>query len=162
MDFPSHKHPFTAILAGLSKVGKSHFVKEFIRFNADMMNPVENCMVLWDPPKFIQRNSWRHLRGRFPSRRRIIFRNQYIVYYRWFKSKCDNDKRLTNFFTRGSHHLNLSVIFIMQFFFHKGREMLDFWVNVDYIFLFKNRRDLSQITHLGNNYICENWKFSKK
>lgn len=56
---------------------------------------------------------------------------------------------LTNLFARGSHHQNLSVIFITQNFFHKGTEMKDVRLNADYIFLFKNRRDLSQISNLG-------------
>jgi len=32
-----------------------------------------------------------------------------------------NDQRITNLFTKGSHHRNLSVIFLLQNIFHRGK-----------------------------------------
>jgi hypothetical protein len=74
-------------------------------------------------------------------------------------SECGSDKRLTHLFTRGSHHLNLSVIFITQNFFHKGKEMREITLNAHYILLLKNRRDMSQIMHLGRQLYPKNTKF---
>ena len=73
--------------------------------------------------------------------------------------ECAKGKRLTNLFTKGSHHLNLSIIFITQNLFHKGKEMRDIRLNAQYLFLFKNRIDLSQITHLGRQLYPNHLKF---
>ena len=35
--------------------------------------------------------------------------------------KLSNDKRITNLFTKGCHHRNFSVIFILQNIFHRGK-----------------------------------------
>lgn len=59
------------------------------------------------------------------------------------------DTRLSNLFTKGSHHRNLSVIFITQNFFHQGKEMRNIHLNSHYIVLYKNPRDKSQVTHLA-------------
>ena len=34
---------------------------------------------------------------------------------------ASKDKRIVNLFTRGSHHRNLSVIYIVQNLFHQGK-----------------------------------------
>ena len=37
-------------------------------------------------------------------------------------SECGNNPEVTKLFTRGSHHLNLSVIYIVQNLFHQFKE----------------------------------------
>ena len=74
-------------------------------------------------------------------------------------AECANDKRLTMLFTKGSHHLNLSVIFITQNLFYKGSQIRDVSLNSQYLILFKNRRDLSQIMHLGRQLYPRKTKF---
>ena len=77
-------------------------------------------------------------------------------------AECANDKRLTMLFTKGSHHLNLSVIFITQNLFYKGSQIRDVSLNSQYLILFKNRRDLSQIMHLGRQLYPRKINFCKK
>ena len=60
-----------------------------------------------------------------------------------------NDLRLSNLFTKCSHHQNLSVIFVTQNIFIQGKEMRNVNLNSQYIFLFKNPRDKTQAIHLG-------------
>ncbi|KMQ83493.1 hypothetical protein RF55_19908 [Lasius niger] len=64
-------------------------------------------------------------------------------------SELGNDSRLANLFTKGSHHRNLSIVFIVQNLFHKGSQMRNIHLNSHYLVLFKNPRDKTQITHLG-------------
>ena len=45
INFPSFKHPFTAILAGLSQIGKSTFLKDFLSCKNYMIEPVPNKIV---------------------------------------------------------------------------------------------------------------------
>ena len=60
-------------------------------------------------------------------------------------NELGNDNRLLNPFTKGSHHLNLSVIFIVQNIFHQAKNMRGISLNCHYIIIMKNPRDKSQI-----------------
>ena len=52
-------------------------------------------------------------------------------------------------FTQGCHHRNLSVIFIVQNIFQSGKYARDIALNTNYIIIFRNLRDASQISHLA-------------
>ena len=64
---------------------------------------------------------------------------------------------VVNLFTKGSHHNNLSVIFITQNLFHRGQREIS--LNSNYIVIFKNPRDRAQIRHLARQLCPENPKF---
>ena len=59
------------------------------------------------------------------------------------------DKRIVNLFTRGSHHRNLSVIYIVQNLFHHRKGSRSINLNSHYLVLFKNPRDKLQILTLA-------------
>ena len=59
------------------------------------------------------------------------------------------DKRIVNLFTRGSHHRNLSVIYIIQNLFHQGKGSRSISLNSHYLVLFKNPRDKLQVLTLA-------------
>ena len=59
------------------------------------------------------------------------------------------DKRIVNLFTRGSHHRNLSLIYIMQTLFHQGKGSRSISLNSRYLVLFKNPGDKLQIVTLA-------------
>ena len=56
---------------------------------------------------------------------------------------------MTNLFTKGCHHRNLSVIFILQSMFHRGKELRDMSLSSHYLVVFKSPRDSSQVNHLA-------------
>src|SRR5271170_1990401 len=62
---------------------------------------------------------------------------------------CQNVILKSQNFTKGSHHRNLSIWFLMQNFFHKGKEIRSITLNAHYIILFKNPRDRQQIRCLA-------------
>ncbi|KAK3755471.1 hypothetical protein QZH41_005975 [Actinostola sp. cb2023] len=64
-------------------------------------------------------------------------------------AETSNDKRIMNLFTKGSHHRNLSVIFLCQNVYFQGKIMRTLSLNAAYLVLFKNPRDKLQITTLG-------------
>ena len=53
-------------------------------------------------------------------------------------AQSGGDKRIANLFTKGSHHRNLSVIYIVQNIFHQGTETRNISLNTHYIVLFKS------------------------
>ena len=56
---------------------------------------------------------------------------------------------MSDLFTNMSHHLNITVIFILQNLFPKGKFMKDISVNATYIVLMTNPRDKLQIKTLS-------------
>ncbi len=52
-------------------------------------------------------------------------------------------------FTRGCHHRNISVIFVSQNLYSRGKSARTIALNTWYLVLFKNVRDTSQISTLG-------------
>jgi hypothetical protein len=61
---------------------------------------------------------------------------------------CHN-KKASTLFTRGVHHKNVSVLFLLQNLFKQGPAMRDITLNCQYWILFKNGRDMHQIEVLG-------------
>ena len=75
---------------------------------------------------------------------------------------ASEDKRIVNLFTRGSHHRNLSVIYIEQNLFHQGKGSRRISLNSHYLVLFKNPREKLKILFLakqmypGQTDFCSN------
>lgn len=74
-------------------------------------------------------------------------------------NELGSDKRLSDLFTKGSHHRNISVIFIIQNLFHKGKEMRNISLNASYLCCFKNVRDKLQIGCLARQMYPTHSKF---
>jgi hypothetical protein len=64
-------------------------------------------------------------------------------------AQSSKDKRIADLFTKGKHHRNLSIIYIVQNVFHHGKEMRNISLNAHYIVLFKSPRDKQQIPMLA-------------
>jgi hypothetical protein len=64
-------------------------------------------------------------------------------------AQSGKDKRIADLFTKGSHHRNLSIIYIVQNIFHQGKEMRNISLNAHYIVLFKSPRDKQRISMLA-------------
>lgn len=161
LEFPSLKHPFIVVLSGATKTGKSWFLRDLLNFKNIMIHPIPDKIVwfygvyqkLYDEIQDVT-----FVEG-FPPNYTDYLGGNTMFILDDLMSECANDKRFTNLFTKGSHHLNLSIIFITQNLFHKGAEMRDVRLNTQYLFLFKNRSDLSQITHLGKQLYPRRLKF---
>ena len=57
-------------------------------------------------------------------------------------TQSSKDKRTADIFSKGSHHRNLSIIYIVPNIFHQGKEMRNNSLNAHYIVLFKSPRDM--------------------
>ena len=62
-----------------------------------------------------------------------------------------------NMFIVGSHHRNISVLFLMKNIFQKGTHARTISINIQYMVLFKNARDQSQIRTLAIQIFPTNW-----
>ena len=156
----SLQHPFTCIIAGPTCSGKTYLVRSIITEKA-VYPPPEKIIWLYaeDQPlykdldvEFIQ-GIPADLESRFDGK------TPTLVIIDDLMTQLHSDERLTRLFTVGSHHRNLSVIFIVQNLFHQGREMRNLSLNSHYIILFKNPRDRYQVSVLARQMYPGNSKF---
>ena len=76
--------------------------------------------------------------------------------------ELSHDQRITNLFTKGCHHRNLNVIFILQNIFHWGKELRDMSLNCHYLILFKSPWDSSQVNHLAKQMFPGHVKYMQE
>ena len=88
----------------------------------------------------------------FPGHQKLIVLDDLM-------KKASNRAEVAALFTHGRHE-NLSIMYLMQSFFHKSKCARDISLNIDYVVLFKNTRDPSIVTHLGQQ--MGNVKFLKQ
>ena len=69
-----------------------------------------------------------------------------------------NDSKIMNMFIVGSHHRNISVLFLMQNDYQKGHHTRTMSMNAQYMVLFENPRDQTQIGILARQIFPSNWR----
>ena len=154
---PRLKHPFPALVAGPTCCGKTQFVKRLLESGEQVIDGApENIIwcygfyqatydeILKSLPsiKFIEGLPDNMESMLDPSIRNLVVLDDLM-------HELSNDQRITSLFTKGCHHRNLSVIFILQNIFHRGKELRDMSLNCHYLVLFKSPRDSSQVSHLA-------------
>jgi cellulose biosynthesis protein BcsQ len=70
--------------------------------------------------------------------------------------KSDQGSSITKLFAQGSHHRNLTIIYIVQNIFNQSKEMRNVSLNSHYLVLFKNPRDKTQARTLGQQMFPSN------
>ena len=153
------EHPFTCMVAGMTGSGKTVWVQSLLTQAYRMINlPPEKivwCYSQWQPvymemlvtipniefvkgiPTALEQDAYFSVN----KRNLIVFDDQMI--------DAGKDNRIVNLFTRGSHHRNLSVIYIVQNVFHQGKGNRSISLNSHYLMLFKNPRDKLQVLTLA-------------
>lgn len=162
---PRWKHPFTSIVAGPTMSGKTHFVLRFLKEIGNVMLPTPE-EIMWCY------GEWQDVFKHFPSQIKLIeglpddddddrdtnnndVRKLVII----DDLMSETNHRVTRLFTKGSHHKNTSVIYIVQNLFSKNKEQRTISLNSHYLVLFKNPRDTSQITNLAKQMRPGNIKY---
>src|SRR5882757_6497183 len=140
-------HPYTGICSGPTGSGKTQLMKNIILNIDQMMSPVP-ARIIWyyaerQPGLESELGHLVEFREGIPELSEFDGSVPVLVIIDDFMSECNSD--IAKLFTKGSHHRNLSVWFLMQNFFHKGKEIRTITLNAQYIILFKNPRDTQQI-----------------
>ena len=150
------KHPTTIIVSGPTQCGKTFFVVKLIK--SDLIQPPPERVWwiygFWQPiyeelgAKFIHASGaesapaiekvFSELK---PSERNLLVLDDQM-------GGLADSKELSRLFTEGSHHLNLTIIYIVQNLFNKGKSQRTASINTHYFVLFKNPRDTSQVSYL--------------
>ena len=164
------KHLFTCCMCGPTGCGKTRFVQRFLAHLSEM------CTVRFDRVLFYYAEWQEAYRTAFKSNGPVIEFREGLPQVGDYSS--DNEKKkllilddlmresssdvILDLFTKGSHHKNISVIFITQNVFHKGKAQRDISLNTKYLVLFKNPRDKAQIQHLARQIHPEDSAFLRE
>ncbi len=164
------KCPFVMEVCGPSQAGKSEWVARLIRFQNDILeDPVES--VYWYSPHTHIPNTLKDLQE--PVVHTIVglpwdqgddspnpfetdsdqengmrLKHRLIVLDD-FAQENKNSRELTNLYTKGSHHQNISLIQITQNIFLSGVDSRTRSLNAHYQVLMKQQRDQQQIRRLA-------------
>jgi hypothetical protein len=159
-------HPFTMVIAGPTMSGKTFFVRQLLT-NPKLIQPAPQRIVWiyseWQPEYDIMKQHFKHIEfikgwspdlydGFRPSIRNLLVLDDVMT-------STKNDMTLSDLFTKGASHRNLSVLFITQNLFFQGRAAVDVRRNSQYIILFKCRQDKRQVTSFAHQVFPDNPKF---
>ena len=151
------KHPFTMVVSGPTGSGKTEWTRKV--FLSNLIEPVPErivfCFGQWQ-------TMYKELEKRFPFIEFVHGIPDYINQPRYLditkrnlivlddlmtEAKCD--QRIADLFTRGSHHRNLSVMYLTQNLFPQGKACRDIALNTQYLVLFNNPIDRQQVATLA-------------
>jgi hypothetical protein len=166
MDCPQHLScPCNIVVSGPTQVGKSTFVEQLIL--SDCLQPrasvIKYVYGAWQPAfERLQRqlpdiefiDGWQtDLSERFnPNNTNLLILDDIV-------SSCKNDTALSDLFTKGCHHRNVSVILITQNYFFAGSSGVDVRRNTQYLALFPCRQDQRQVARFAQQIFPANWKY---
>ena len=71
----------------------------------------------------------------------------------------ETDQKVASLFTKKSHHRNISVMYIVQNLFHRGKHHRTTSLNAHYMVLFKNLTDVSQNMALAHQMYPRRMQF---
>lgn len=144
------QHPFTMVVAGPSQSGKSHFLHSLLK-NAGRMISSEFdyvvCFLGSNDPQLRELTSVYGSRITFvrglpedfdkfidPSQNGFILLDDLM-------HESTKTNRVTELYTKTSHHANVSVCLVLQNIFHHGRERYSILRNSHYLVIFQNPLD---------------------
>lgn len=152
------KTPFSMIVAGPSNCGKTTFVYNLLT-NQDRVLDKNFDYILWfygqvPPNNIIEEkvDNIRIIEGLPDTFNNYIQSHKNgLAVFDDLMSECSNNPLITDFFTKRCHHENVSVILIMQNFFHGGKERINFTKNATYYTVFNSPLDQTLPYSLARN-----------
>ena len=158
-------HPSSILIAGPSGSGKTVFVRKLLL--EKMIYPFPTRIVFifgeWQKEYDILRKSLESIefkKGPMPESLYESFSplqtNLLVVDDQMIDAS--KSSQLEKYFVQGSHHKNLTIIFIVQNIFEKGKVMRTSNLNSHYIIIYKNPRDKGQLAVLGRQMFPSQWR----
>ena len=124
MEGPKIKHPFSCLVAGPFRSGKTTFVKRLIKFREEMIFP---------PPKLVIRHyselqpAYERMTSVITFKKGVPTETQLKTYLGSLVIIDDLMSEMSsvssNIFTKHMHHINMSVIYIVQNLFNHAKKI---------------------------------------
>ena len=149
------QHPFSMIVAGPSKAGKTVFTLKLLE-NIDVLSTEPPSEIIWcyseyQPNyQYLARNNphIKFIKG-LPDVKELRESSTTVklMVLDDLMTESSNSKDMTKLFTRGVHHWGISVVHIVQNLFFGGLRTAR--INTNYLVLFKNPSDNLQVMNLA-------------
>ena len=152
------KNPFTCIIAGPTRSGKSTFCVRFLQNLRTLCSEsnFEGGILWWfSEQTSISRESLNELKPIIGYHEGVPIdikkpRAQACLFILHDPlNDVYSSRNVCDLFTKSSHHRNISFILITQNIFHQDRHYRDISLNARYLLLLKNVRDRSQFYRLA-------------
>lgn len=149
-------------LAGPTSCGKSTFVKKFLD-NVNVMVNTQFQEILYclpdDQPMDDYFLRFRVIRGIPDSSIFLDLKPRLVIIDDLMR---DTNAEVVDLFTKGSHHFNVSLMYVTQNIFSQGKGRRTISLNAHYIVAFKNPRDRIQIQTLARQVCPQNSQYIYK
>lgn len=143
-EFLTLRHSFTYILAGATGAGKTILVRRLLKkwkstFTFQNNIDLSELNVLWIYGQYqeLYKQNIENVNVTYteylPKLKELKNSEINIIVMDDMMFESGKNENMSLLFTRGSHHLNLSVIFIVQNFFHRSKQMRTISLNMQYI-----------------------------
>ena len=153
------KHPFRLLCAGASGTGKTTFTARLLKnlkymvdteFDTVIFSYSQEQPIYEEIKKCDENIVWvegfdQDIESRYLTN---VDENKLVVFDDQMETLC-NDFNFQTFFTRKSHHMNISIIFLVQNLYFKSKCMRTINLNTTAYALFKSPRDTSQVYTLA-------------
>ena len=153
------KHPFTSIVAGPSGCGKTQFTLKFIKNVKLIVEPPPEKIIwcygvyqkLFEELPEVEFNEGLPEISSFDGKHKTLLILDDLMH--------ETDDRVTKIFTKISHHMDVSVLYLSQNLFYGGKQNRTIGLNAHYLVLFRNPRDATQVSHLARQMYPGQTKF---
>jgi Adenovirus IVa2 protein len=153
------KHPFTCLVSGPTGCGKTEFTMRLIKHSKEVIEPAPE-QIIWCYGEYqdgFKRVSNTEFHEGIPDLSMLDGSSRTLLILDDLMHETDD--RVTKIFTKISHHKNVSVLYLTQNLFHGGKENRTISLNAQYLVIFKNPRDATQIACLGRQMYPGKSKF---
>jgi len=158
-------HPSTWLVSGPTGSGKTYFIVSVLRNRMIQPQPTrilwcygewqqlfQELQVVMKEIEFIEGLPTGLTNSIKPGEHTLIIIDDLM-------SEVGDSEELKRLYTRGSHHRSLTIIYVVQNLFDKGKSHRTVSLNTHYMVLFKNPRDKSQIDILGRQMYPSHSRF---
>lgn len=162
------KHPANSLIVGMSGSGKTQLLRRILKNFKILFTNLnkDKITVLWgygqihslidikinDDIKTI------YIEG-IPTEDMITETQPNVIVIDDLLHEMSKDNKFENIFIKKSHHLNISVFFLVQNLFYHAKAMRTVSLNSHYIYLLKNPRDQTQVMSLARQIYPSNTKY---
>ena len=149
------QHPFRAFVAGPSCCGKTELIQNILQNLNTLVDKQIDRIVLcyneWQDKYEILKYMERPIEFVQGTVNINDFDNSInnLIILDDLMSKCKESSDILDLFTIKSHHRNISVFLVTQNIFIKGKWTRDLNLNSSYMIIFRNIRDVTQISTLA-------------
>ena len=151
------KHPFSMVVSGPSGSGKSVWTKKLLLSSLIQPSPerIIWCFGQWQPlydsirRKIPRIEFVNGIPGHLNNQLYIDVSKRNVLVFDDLMTEAKCDQRIADLFTKGSHHRNISVVYLTQNLFPQGKACKDIILNTQYMVLFNNPIDRQQVATLA-------------